>query len=214
VCEPFRFAHGDALVDAMLELPPHPIGVMVFAQGYGGTLTTSQAGHLCAVLARAGIGSLRIEVTDEAEAIEPCHVHDAEALADLLDGAVRRLGRRPETAGLPPGLLGAGTGSAAVLLLAARPGRRFAAAVCLGGRPDLAGRRLNRVRVPVLLIAGTGDHAEIPALRAARTALNEEAALILVPHAVRRTDPEHEFAARAQVVRDWLRPRLAAFARP
>lgn len=195
--------------DGVLELPPDPVGVVVLAQGHGGVLTSPRAAHVASTLARAGVASLRTEMIDAAAESEPCRVHDVEALVDRLDRALHWLGQRPETAGLPRSLLGAGLGSAAALRLAARNGG-LAAVVCHGGRPELAGEDLARVRVPVLLLAGIRNHVEVRSLRAARAALSGDAALILMPHPVRRTDEDHEFAAQAQVIRDWLRPRLVA----
>ncbi|QFG26889.1 dienelactone hydrolase family protein [Actinomadura sp. WMMB 499] len=112
----------------------------------------------------AGIGTLRLDLLtgheDEFDGVTAALHSDIELLTLRLIGAVDRLTEglvsAPHTAGLPLGLFGAGTGAAAALATAAaRP--RVAAVVSHGGRPDLAGPSLPRVRVPVLLIVGGAD---------------------------------------------------------
>ena len=58
---------------------------------------------------------------------------------------------------LPIGLFGASTGAAAALKAAAARPDQVAAVVSRGGRPDLAGADLERVRAPTLLIVGGDD---------------------------------------------------------
>lgn len=64
-----------------------------------------------------------------------------------------------ETASLPIGLFGASTGAAPALTAAAQRPEDVAAVVSRGGRPDLAGGDLPRVRAPTLLIVGGADSA-------------------------------------------------------
>src|SRR5690606_1870681 len=109
----------------------------------------------------AGMGTLLLDLLtdreDQFDRLTAALRFDLELLTLRLIGAIDRLTEglesAPHTAGLPIGLLGAGTGAAAALAAsAARP--RVGAVVSRGGRPDLAGPSLPRVRVPVLLIAG------------------------------------------------------------
>jgi dipeptidyl aminopeptidase/acylaminoacyl peptidase len=55
------------------------------------------------------------------------------------------------------GLFGASTGAAAALIAAAERPAFVRAVVSRGGRPDLAGDALERVRAPTLLIVGGAD---------------------------------------------------------
>src|SRR5205085_8170276 len=82
---------------------------------------------------------------------------DIPMLAGRLGEAARWLEARPETAELPLGLFGASTGAAAALITAAEQPARVKAVVSRGGRPDLAGEALGRVRAPTLLIVGGFD---------------------------------------------------------
>ena len=106
-------------------------------------------------------------------------------------------------------LFGAGIGSAAALLLAARPEEDIAAVICRGGRPDLAEASIAAVRSPVLLIAGARERGIVPLLRETRAWLRTATDLVLLPRADRAFDEEREIALAARVVGDWLLPLLS-----
>ena len=86
------------------------------------------------------------------------------------------------TARLPIGFFGASTGAGAALVAAADNGRIFAV-VSRGGRPDLAGDALERVRAPTLLIVGGHDYPVIGLNREAQQRLKVESELVIVPGA-------------------------------
>src|SRR5437773_9673450 len=65
------------------------------------------------------------------------------------------------------GFFGCSTGGGAALVAAADLGKSIGAVVSRGGRPDLAGNALRRVKAPTLLIVGELDEPVI--------SLNEEA---------------------------------------
>jgi putative phosphoribosyl transferase len=93
------------------------------------------------------------------------------------------LGGRPATSGFSLGLFGASTGAAAALVAAAERPERVAAVVSRGGRPDLAGAALERVRAPTLLIVGARDAAVLDLNRQALRRLGGAKALEIVPGA-------------------------------
>ena len=145
---------GDAELPGDLAIPDGAGGVVLFAHGSGDPRDRTVAGGLNA----AGMGTLLLDLLtdreDQFDRLTAALRFDLELLTLRLIGAIDRftegLESAPHTAGLPLGLLGAGTGALAAS--AARP--RVGAVVSRGGRPDLAGPSLPRVRVPVLLIAG------------------------------------------------------------
>ncbi|WP_308212586.1 dienelactone hydrolase family protein [Actinomadura madurae] len=103
---------------------------------------------------------LLTEHEDEIDRVTAALRFDIELLTLRLIGAIDALAdgleSAPHTAGLRIGLFGASTGAAAALAAAAaRP--QIGAVVSRGGRPDLAGPSLARVRAPVLLIVGGRD---------------------------------------------------------
>ena len=84
---------------------------------------------------------------------------DIPLLTQRLTGSVDWLDRVPETAGLPVGLFGASTGAAAAIRTAAQRPDRIKAVVSRGGRVDLADDALDRLRSPIMLLAGSADEA-------------------------------------------------------
>jgi dienelactone hydrolase len=94
---------------------------------------------------------------ERVDAVTAEHRFDIGLLAERLTTASDWLAKRQETRELSLGYFGASTGAAAALLAAA--GRSdVAAIVSRGGRPDLAGSALRRVRAPTLLIVGSRDY--------------------------------------------------------
>jgi pimeloyl-ACP methyl ester carboxylesterase len=134
---------------------------------------------------------------------------DIGLLADRLIGAIDWLEAQPETRELPIGLFGASTGAAAALRAAAdRPGR-VSAVVSRGGRPDLAGEALERVRAPTLLIVGADDTRVIPLNDTARRQMTAPVEMRLVPGASHLFEEPGTLAAASTLARDWFMRQLA-----
>src|SRR5205814_6954325 len=105
---------------------------------------------------------------------------DIGRLAERLIGAAEWLGTEPATAKLPLAIFGASTGGGAALVAAAELPERIAAVVSRGGRPDLAGDALARVRAPTLLIVGGADEQVLALNREAFQKLGVEKKLEIV----------------------------------
>jgi pimeloyl-ACP methyl ester carboxylesterase len=104
-------------------------------------------------------------------------------LAGRLVDAIHWLQGQASVGRLPLGLFGASTGAAAALVAAARVPQRVGAVVSRGGRPDLAGDALDRVRAPTLLIVGGLDFGVIELNEQAFARLKGPKALEIVPGA-------------------------------
>ncbi|WP_433247615.1 dienelactone hydrolase family protein [Actinomadura nitritigenes] len=164
----------DAELNGDLAIPDDPAGMVVFAHGSGSSRLSPRNRAVAEGLNAAGIGTLLLDLlTEEEEQVDRVTAalrFDIELLTMRLIGTVDALAEglesAPHTAGLRIGLFGASTGAAAALAAAAaRPD--VGAVVSRGGRPDLAGPSLPRVRAPVLLIVGGADPEVL--------ALNEQA---------------------------------------
>jgi pimeloyl-ACP methyl ester carboxylesterase len=81
------------------------------------------------------------------------------------------------------GYFGSSTGAAAALIAAAELPDVVHAVVSRGGRPDLAGETLERVRAPTLMIVGANDKPVISLNEEAYGRLPGEKALRIVPGA-------------------------------
>jgi putative phosphoribosyl transferase len=102
------------------------------------------------------------------------------------------------------GYFGASTGAAAALWAAAEPGSGIAAVVSRGGRPDLAGPRLELVSAPTLLIVGGDDDVVLGLNRQAQAWLHCENDLAVVPGATHLFEEPGALSAVAELARDWF----------
>lgn len=134
---------------------------MLFAHGSGSGRLSPRNRLVAAKLQRAGLATLLLDLlTAEEETAERAGGRlrfDVQLLAGRLAAALDWLATERRTGGLPVGLFGASTGAGAALLVAADRPAAVAAVVSRGGRPDLAGDVLGRVRAPTLLVVGGRD---------------------------------------------------------
>jgi pimeloyl-ACP methyl ester carboxylesterase len=110
---------------------------------------------------------------------------------------------------LPVGCFGASTGAAAALIAAAARPERVGALVSRGGRPDLAGDALGRVRAPTLLIVGGNDPEVLRLNQQALAALVGEAQLEIAPGATHLFEEPGALERVAVLARDWFVRHLA-----
>jgi dienelactone hydrolase len=130
-----------------------------------------------------GFATLLFDLLTSDEEADRANVFDITLLTERLGDAVHWLDRDPRTGGKTLGLFGASTGAAAALVAAARLDDRVGAVVSRGGRPDLAGDVLDRIRTPTLLIVGGLDHGVIELNEQALARLKGPKALEIVPGA-------------------------------
>jgi len=109
---------------------------------------------------------------------------DIPLLARRLVKSAEWLGTHEPTKDLKVGLFGASTGGAAALVAAAEIPDRIAAVVSRGGRVDLAGESLKKVRAPTLFIVGERDPEVIEMNKWALNVLAApEKQLVIIPNA-------------------------------
>lgn len=156
-----RVEAGRVRLDGDLVLPPAARGLVLFAHGSGSSRLSPRNRFVAARLREEGLATLLFDLlTPEEEAIDVrtrALRFDIGLLAARLLGALDWVGTRPETRDLTVGCFGASTGAAAALIAAAEAPERVRAVVSRGGRPDLAGEALRRVRAATLLIVGGLD---------------------------------------------------------
>ena len=184
---PVHVDAGRVTLEGDLSVPPHARAVVLFAHGSGSSRFSSRNKRVAAFFNDSAFATLLIDLLtpneDEIDAHTREYRFDIGRLAERLIGAVEWLAREPATAKLPVALFGASTGGGAALVAAAEIPDRVAAVVSRGGRPDLAGPALARVRAPTLLIVGGDDEAVIELNRAALAQLTAPARLEVVPGA-------------------------------
>ena len=178
-----EIAVGEVSLPGDLTLPPKPAGAVIFAHGSGSSRLSPRNRSVAGTIVEAGLATLLFDLLTAPEAADRANVFNVGLLAERLIAATHRLRHEPEVGVLPIGYFGASTGAAAALWAAAEPDSRVRAIVSRGGRPDLAGDRLERVTAPTLLIVGGEDHTVLELNRAAQARLRCENDLIVVPGA-------------------------------
>ena len=194
-----------------LTLPVHPLGLVVFAHGSGSSRFSARNQRVAQAFVRAGFGTLLFDLLTIPESQDRANVFDIGLLAERLSGAVSWAARQPETFELPIGLFGASTGAAAAFVAAAAAPYSVAAVVSRGGRPDLAGTALPRVRVPTLLIVGSWDPEVLMLNRWALDRLGGTRELAVVPNATHLFEEPGALDAVADLATGWFRTYLTLF---
>lgn len=192
-----------------LDLPARAQGLVVFAHGSGSSRLSPRNRFVAEALVAAGLGTLLFDLLSEAEAEDRANVFDIPLLAVRLAAAADWARRTKATGSLPLAYFGASTGAAAALVAAAED-ERIAAVVSRGGRPDLAGAALGRVKAPTLLIVGGKDYQVVALNRAAQRALKCESRLEIVPGATHLFEEPGTLEAVVGLSRHWFLDHLAA----
>ncbi|HJV52100.1 MAG TPA: alpha/beta hydrolase [Noviherbaspirillum sp.] len=172
--------HG---LEGLLGTDGAPQGLVIFAHGSGSGRHSPRNNYVATGLRQAGMATLLLDLLRPEEEDNRANVFDIPLLASRLLEATRWARRQARIAQLPVGYFGASTGAGAALVAAADPQAGVAAVVSRGGRPDLAGPALSRVRAPTLLLVGSLDTPVIALNKEALAQLNCEKELIIVPGA-------------------------------
>ena len=171
-------------IEGLLELPPKPTGLVLFAHGSGSSRHSPRNNQVARALHAKGVGTLLMDLLTVAEDLDYQTRFDIDLLTQRLLKATRWARLFEATSSLPAGYFGASTGAAAALQAAATLGPLVSAVVSRGGRPDLAGKHdLARVTAPTLLLVGGRDEAVIELNRQAYARLNGTKELSIIPGA-------------------------------
>ncbi|MDB5390845.1 MAG: putative phosphoribosyl transferase [Planctomycetaceae bacterium] len=211
--ENIQIANGGPNLTGDLTIPEEAHGIVVFAHGSGSSRFSVRNRCVAESLQESGLATLLIDLlTPDEELQDQVSGHlrfDIAMLAGRLVDATQWLAGDSRVARLPVGYFGASTGAGAALVAATRCPRRVAAVVSRGGRPDLAGLALPKVKAATLLIVGGDDMPVIQLNQQALTKLGSVTKqLVLVPGAT------HLFAERGalehvtQLAADWFEQHL------
>jgi putative phosphoribosyl transferase len=180
---PVFISAGAAQLPGTLAWPRQPSGIVLFVHGSGSGRLSPRNAVVAQQLRAAGLGTLLFDLLTETEAADRRNVFDIEFLSQRLLAATLWLSRQPEASGLPLGYFGASTGAAAALTAASMSPLEISAVVSRGGRPDLAGNALPKVRAPTLLLVGGHDPQVLALNHQAKARLTCFARLVVIPGA-------------------------------
>ena len=200
-------AGGTATVGDLV-LPDTPRGLVLFAHGSGSSRHSPRNRQVADALQRRSLATLLLDLLTEAEERDRANVFDIELLAARLAAATSWAAT--ELAQLPIGYFGASTGAAAALVAASELGGRIAAVVSRGGRPDLAGERMQAVTAPTLLIVGGRDEVVLELNRDAERLLDVPTELAVVPGATHLFEEPGALEQVSRLAADWFETYLGS----
>ncbi|HZD88119.1 MAG TPA: hypothetical protein VE088_08960 [Gaiellaceae bacterium] len=196
-------AAGGVELPGVLAVPPGAVGAVVFAHGSGSSRLSPRNARVARLLHDSHLATLVFDLLTPEEASDRRNVFDVPLLASRLSAATTWLGLDARAGILPVGYFGASTGAAAALWAASEdPDVR--AVVSRGGRPDLAGPRLARMRAPTLLIVGGLDPVVLDLNEEARLHLHCECDLRLVPGATHLFAEPGTLECVGRLARNWF----------
>jgi putative phosphoribosyl transferase len=198
----------DVELSAEVRLPTNTRALVIFVHGSGSGRSSPRNQYVADALAQRGLGSLLFDLLTESEQRLDNWTRelrfDIPLLARRLVDVIDWIGRDPELSTLRIGLFGASTGAAAALVAAAERADVVAAVVSRGGRTDLAGPALARVKAPTLQIVGAQDSVVFGLNCQSTRALRCEQRLELVAGATHLFEEPGTLEEVARLAGDWF----------
>ena len=191
-----------------LIVPARAPGVVLFAHGSGSSRHSPRNQYVARTLRERGLGTLLFDLlTEDEEEQERYSRHlrfDIQLLAERLLGATVWVHRKEPQLRL--GYFGSSTGGGAALMAEAKSEVPIGAIVSRGGRPDLAGPALPKVKAPTLLIVGGNDTPVIAMNQEAFDQMRCPKELRLIPGAAHLFEETGALERVAEMAADWFCP--------
>lgn len=197
-------ADGAVVTAGQLTVPQAATGLVVFAHGSGSSRHSPRNRQVAAALQDRALATLLLDLLTAEEERDRATVFDIELLAKRLVAATGWAAGQPDLGRLPVGYFGASTGAAAALWAAAELGERVGAVVSRGGRPDLAGERLEAVSAQTLLIVGERDESVLELNRDALPQIAGPSELVVVPGATHLFEEPGALDKVSALAADWF----------
>ncbi|PYK04243.1 MAG: hydrolase [Verrucomicrobia bacterium] len=203
-----RIPAGRAMLDGNLTLVDQKKALVLFAHGSGSSRHSPRNQFVARTLNEAGLATLLFDLlTPEEESVDLYtreHRFNIGLLAERLVHATKWAKQQKQTADLRIGYFGSSTGGGAALVAAAELPNEIGAVVSRGGRPDLAGEALPKVKAPTLLIVGGEDHVVIDLNEQARAQMKCECKIEIVPGATHLFEEPGALEHVAKLASDWF----------
>jgi putative phosphoribosyl transferase len=199
---------GRAVLHGNLNIPENVSALVLFAHGSGSSRHSPRNQFVSRTLNEAGLATLLFDLlTPEEEAIDMQtqeHRFNIDLLAMRLGHSTKWAKQQEQTSNLGLGYFGSSTGGAAALMAAVDAPQNVDAVVSRGGRPDLAGEALPKVKAPTLLIVGGNDDVVIELNEQARDRMHCEVKLEIIPGATHLFEEPGALEKVAQLASHWF----------
>lgn len=198
----------DGVLHGELAVPEDAEGLVVFAHGSGSSRFSPRNQQVARYFNDLGLATLLLDLLteDEQDVDEVTREFrfDIPLLARRLVAVLDWLQQDERLQELVVGLFGASTGAAAALICAAERSHAVAAVVSRGGRTDLAGEALGKVRAPTLLIVGGEDDEVLLLNRQSARQLGGIQRLEVVKGATHLFEEPGKLLVVAELAGDWF----------
>lgn len=209
-----RIRTDGAYIEGDWTVPIHPQGAVILVHGAGGSRFSRRTRTLARDLYDQRYATLLLDLLTSDEDQEDLLTADLRFevgfAANRLADAARWVRTDLETLDLPVGYFATGTSAGAALLAAAREPSLVNAVVCRGGRPDLAGTSLNKIKAPTLLVVGDADGETLAHNRWAYWRMDCERRLEIIRGATNIFDDQNDLAKAASLTTEWFGVHLDA----
>jgi dienelactone hydrolase len=148
---------GKVTLQGELIIPLNAESVIIFSHGSGSSRFSARNRMVAAWLHEHNSGTLLFDLLTAEEDSSYQNRFNINLLTDRLCAVTKWLAKQPAAKNCGIGLFGASTGAASALKAAVRL-PQVDAVVSRGGRTDLAGEDLHKVKVPTLFIVGSLDY--------------------------------------------------------
>jgi putative phosphoribosyl transferase len=203
-----RIVSGKVTINGNLTVPEGAKGIVLFAHGSGSSRFSPRNRYVAELMNKKGIATLLIDLLTAEEEAEDEYTgqfrFDVGMLAERLVVSTKWIKMNPATEKLTVGYFGASTGAAAALIAAAKLPDEIAAVVSRGGRPDLAGENLAKVKAPTLLIVGGIDTEVLQLNREALQLIRVAKKLEIVPGASHLFEESGTLEEAAALAINWF----------
>ena len=202
------------MLPGQLTIPAGAGAVVLFAHGSGSSHFSDRNHYIAKALHQHGIGTLLFDLLTLMEDADYANRFNIPLLTDRLLAATAYLDTLEPVAGKPLGYFGSSSGAASALAAAARLPRRIEAVVSRGGRPDLAGPGLAKVRAATLLIVGGLDKDTLTLNREALAMLPGPKNLTVIANATHLFEEPGTLDEVARLAARWFREHLLPVPHP
>ena len=209
---------GSALLAGNLSIPDGAAALVLFAHGSGSSRHSPRNQFVARTLNDAGLATLLFDLLTQEEELVDARTaalrFDVGLLAERLVYATKWAKQQKETRALRIGYFGSSTGGAAALVAAAELPDDVGAVVSRGGRPDLAGDALPKVKAPTLLIVGGEDRVVIDLNKQALAQMRCEVKVDIIPGATHLFEEPGALDQVAKLASHWFLLRAAGSGGP
>ena len=203
-----RIPAGSVTLDGEIHVPADAEGLVLFAHGSGSSRHSPRNTFVAGQFRKAGLGTVLFDLlTADEERADAARGHlrfNIGLLTQRLVCAAQWIAEEDEARHQRLGFFGSSTGGGAALVAAADLGKTISAVVSRGGRPDLAGGALRRVKCPTLLIVGELDEEVLELNQDAFGLLDCEKELQVVRGATHLFEEEGALAEVSRLAAGWF----------